>query len=64
MTDQKNDTGPEYHGRSRVTPGGLLKQTFYLPPEHYEALRYQAFHRHQTISQLIRRAIDQYLDSL
>lgn len=64
MTDQKNSSAVEYPNRRTSTPGGLLKQTFYLPPEHYEALRYQAFQQRQTLSQVIRRAIDQYLDSL
>jgi len=63
MTHDNRPLGPQ-GGRTTITPGGLMKQTVYLPHDRNEELRYEAHRRHQSVSNLVRQAVGEFLDSL
>lgn len=61
--DDTQPVGPQ-GGRTTITPGGLIKQTVYLPHKRTEELRCEAHRRHQSVSNLVRQAVGEFLDSL
>jgi Ribbon-helix-helix protein, copG family len=57
----KKKTGPR-GGLTTTHPSGLVRKVYYLYESEAEAIRRIAFDRHVTESEVIREAVDAYLD--
>lgn len=51
-------------GKTTRHKSGLMRKVYYLDEPEAEAIRRSAFERHATESELIREAVDAYLDQL
>lgn len=49
-------------GTTTVTPGGLVKHTVYIPTDTLDRLREKAYFGRTSLSRVIRRAIDEFLE--
>ncbi len=56
----EQETGPR-GGTTTIAPSGWQKTTIYLRKDQVRALKLAALQRDKTMSDLLRRAIDQYL---
>ncbi len=61
MPNQDSKTGPR-GGVTTIAPSGWQKTSVYLRKDQVRALKLAALDRGGTMSELLRRAIDQYLD--
>jgi len=59
----KKATGPK-GGRSTRHGSGLMRKVYYLYEPEAEAIRRIAFERHVTESEVVREAVDAYLDEV
>jgi len=60
MPDQKRARGPR-GGRHTVTKTGLVRKTFNLHRDEWEALRRRAFEEERPASEIVREMLRKYL---
>lgn len=47
-------------GKTSVSPGGLIKKTFWFHPDEAQRLRKEAYERETSQAELVREAVRQY----
>ena len=62
MPGKQKTSGDARKGRKHVTRGGLVRETAYLYPDEEEALEERASKARCSKSEIIRRALRQFLD--